>query len=103
MDLIRNPLFWKFVSFLVILCVVVWIPYVDTDYVRGVGWFADDEELGTLEVTSGVRAAFSALAAAATLLINLIPARPGTRLAGHLFRHGQAVRWQLSWCCSSTR
>ena len=84
MDLIRNPMFWKFVSFVVISCVVLWIPFVDTDYVRGVGWFADEDELEALEVTSGIRAAFSALAAAATLLVNLIPARPDERMAGQI-------------------
>ena len=81
MDLLTNLVFWKFFSFIVVLVVVLSVATVDTDVVHETAWFASEEELETLEVTSGGRAAFSALAAAVTLLVNLIPVRSDAHLA----------------------
>ena len=77
MYLLKNLLFWKFAFFMAVLGVILWIPAVDTEYVRDAAWFTSDDELDTLKVTSGVRAAFYAMAAAVTLLVSLIPTRDG--------------------------
>ncbi len=51
----------------------MWIATVDRQYVRDTGLFISDEDIGKIEVTSGVRAAFYAMVAAAFVLMGLMP------------------------------
>ena len=64
---------WKAIGCLLILGVAFWIPFVDTEYVRDTAMFVDEADVDSLEVTSGVRAAFYAMVAAAFVLVGLIP------------------------------
>lgn len=73
MEFLKNPLFWKVAFFLIVLGVALWIPAVDTEDVKGAGLFVNDEDIEKIEVTSGVRAAFYAMVAAAFVLVGLIP------------------------------
>ena len=73
MGFLKDPRFWKAVAFILVLAVALWIPKVDTEYVKSTAWFVSDEDLKKIDVTSGVRAAFYAMVAAAFVLVSLIP------------------------------
>ena len=71
--MLKNPRFWKFVGFFIILAVALWIWTVDTDDARDLALFTSEGDLEKIEVTSGVKAAFNAMVAAAFVLVGLIP------------------------------
>ena len=73
MSFLKDPRFWKFAAFMIVLAVALWIWTVDTDDVRDAALFVDEGDIKEIEVTSGVRAAFYAMVAAAFVLVSLIP------------------------------
>ena len=73
MRFLRNGRFWQAAGFLVILGVALWIPAIGTDEVKDSALFISEDDIEKIEVTSGVRASFYAMVAAAFVLIGLIP------------------------------
>ena len=74
MRFLKDLRFWKAIAFILIVAVALWIPKVDTEYVKSTaGWFVSDEDIEKIKVTSGVKAAFYAMVAAAFVLVGLIP------------------------------
>ena len=108
MGFLIDPRFLKAMAFILVLAVALWIPSVDTKYVRDIGFFVSDYDLEKIEVTSGVRAAFYAMVAAAFLLVGLIPtdikwtANAGFSLVVQIAGGGAAFFSGWHWLASAT-
>ena len=108
MGFLKDPRFWKAIAFILILAVALWIPSVDTENVKYVALFVSDDDLEKIEVTSGVKAAFYAMVAAAFLLVGLIPteikwtANAGFSLVVQIAGGGAAFFSGWHWLASAT-